>query len=208
MFDDEPSYRDFAHLVRRAKQVSDTGLHFVASGSVLASYVAILAPKNLGEKTPTILGLRTSVLAQPANINITVSLASLADRIARQPISSTSISVPPTEVSVGWSGILPPRGGWESVGELDAGFLESVAKAGIEEVARALPENPGPHIVTAARNAIWGSPIAEDEPLPKGAAFAAFTLGFLKVTGPVPIFTSGRWTRLSTPLGHVLIKNN
>ncbi len=39
-----------------------------------------------------------------------------------------------------------------------------------------------------------------------GGAFAAYALGFLRPEGEVPVFRCNRWTRLSAPGGHVLMR--
>ena len=39
-----------------------------------------------------------------------------------------------------------------------------------------------------------------------GGAFAAYALGFLAPGQPVEVFRSNRWTRLTAPGGHVLIR--
>ncbi|MFD1213263.1 hypothetical protein ACFQ36_14565, partial [Arthrobacter sp. GCM10027362] len=61
------------------------------------------------------------------------------------------------------------------------------------------------------RSAVWGAamavpPESAAPPVPAGAAFAALGLGFLDGQD-VPVFTSGRWTRLSTSRGHVLVRS-
>jgi len=39
-----------------------------------------------------------------------------------------------------------------------------------------------------------------------GGAFAAYALGFLAPGEPVSVFRSNRWTRLTAPGGHVLLR--
>ena len=43
-------------------------------------------------------------------------------------------------------------------------------------------------------------------PVRAGAAFAAYALGFLAPGQPVQVLRSNRWTRLTAPGGHVLIR--
>ena len=59
--------------------------------------------------------------------------------------------------------------------------------------------------MTALRQRVWGRPTATTPPVPSGSAFAAYALGFL-TGGPVRVFAHGRWTRLSTDAGHVLVR--
>jgi hypothetical protein len=202
---------DFRTFVSRARRVNDGAVHLQAWGQVLAAYVCIMKPSTLGEATPTILGLRTMGLGVPADAEATVSLAAVADRLARMDGSDVVLPVPPMEVRESWTGVLPPRSGWEPAGSVAADVLGDAAAAGIAEVSRTVPANPGQLMVNTARNAVWGRDLelptgtGTAGGIPAGAAFAAFSLGFL---GPEPamLFANGRWLRLSTSRGHVLAR--
>jgi hypothetical protein len=108
--------------------------------------------------------------------------------------------------TVTWAAISPPRGGWAQVGPTTAELLDSVAKAGITEVADAIPTGTGEQIVHRVRSEVWGRPIEGLEHVPAGGAFAALSLGFLGDEKTVAIYETGPWTRLTTGRGHVLIK--
>ena len=95
--------------------------------------------------------------------------------------------------------------GWEPVGELRPEDLRAAAAAGIAEIAQGSPEGSGAHAVAALRQSVWGRRPRTTPPVPAGAAFAAYALGFL-VDGPVRVFAHGRWTRVSTVAGHVLVR--
>lgn len=113
----------------------------------------------------------------------------------------------PLEVStVTWAGISPPRGGWRPVGETTYELMEATARAGIAEIADALPEGTGEQLVQRVRAEVWGRPIDGLEYVPAGAAFAAESLGFLDPEEPVTVLETGTWTRLTTQRGHTLIK--
>lgn len=203
---------DFRTFVSRARRVNDGAVHLQAWGQVLAAYVCIMKPSSLGEATPTILGLRTMGLGAPAQAEATVSLAAVADRLARMDGNDVVLPLPPMEVRESWTGVLPPRSGWESAGSVAADVLGDAAAAGIAEVSRTVPENPGQLMVNTARNAVWGRdlelPAETGIPggIPAGAAFAAFSLGFLGTEEPAMLFGNGRWLRLSTSRGHVLAR--
>ncbi|WP_264796661.1 hypothetical protein [Arthrobacter mangrovi] len=207
---------DFRTFVSRARRVNDGAVHLQAWGQVLAAYVCIMKPSALGEATPTILGLRTMGLGVPAHAEATVSLAAVADRLARMDGNDVVLPVPPMEVRESWTGVLPPRSGWEPAGSVAADVLGDAAEAGIAEVSRAVPANPGQLVVNTARNAVWGRdlelPAGTGNPagiaggIPAGAAFAAFSLGFLGAEEPAMLFGNGRWLRLSTSRGHVLAR--
>ena len=198
---------DLRTYVGRARAAQDGAVRLQANGKVLAAYVCILAPRILGEATPTVLGLRTIPLGEPAQLDTTVALASVSDRLALMAGNDAVLPVPPTTVTEIWAGVLPPRAGWESKGSVPTDLLLAAASEGIREVAKSVPQSPGAIVVNNARGIIWGRPVA-DAPadLPAGAAFGAFALGFLTPGERASIFTNGRWTRLSTGTGHVLVR--
>ncbi|WP_035764151.1 hypothetical protein [Arthrobacter sp. H20] len=205
VFTDPLVVADLRTFISRARAAEDGAIRFQAAGTVLAAYICILRPRILGEATPTVLGLRTIPLANPAQLDTTVALASVSDRLARMSETDVVMQVPPTTVTESWAGVLPPRAGWEARGDLSSELVETAARNGIREVAETVPNNPGALIVNSARGAIWGRSIEDlAVDVPAGAAFGAFALGFL-ATGERPsILTNGRWTRISTSRGHVL----
>lgn len=207
VFADRQVVADLRTFVARARAAEDGAVVLQASGRVLAAYVCILRPRALGEATPTVLGLRTMPLAGSAEVDTTVSLASVSDRLARMAENDVVLSVPPTTITESWAGVLPPRSGWLEEGPIEAGMLLDAARAGIREVAETVPNSPGALMVNNARGAIWGRPIeGAGVPIPAGAAFGAFALGFLKQGEPVAVLTNGRWIRISTPVGHLLAR--
>jgi hypothetical protein len=198
---------DLRTYVTRARTADDGAIRLSAHGTVLAAYVAVLRPKLLGEGTPTVLGLRTMALAESADVDVTVPLSAVADRLARMGADGVELSVPPVTVNESWAGITAPRGGWERVRDLASDTLITAAKNGMREVAQILPVNPGALIVNNARAAVWGRAMDDTAPeLPAGAAFAAYTLGFAAPGEQAAVFRSHRWLRLSSDRGHVLIK--
>ncbi|WP_026820815.1 hypothetical protein [Arthrobacter castelli] len=202
---DEQVTADLRTFVSLARAIDDGGVRLQASGTVLAAYVCVMQPKGLGESTPTILGLRTMNLAAPAELDTTVPLSAVSDRLARMRDAETALQIPPMTVSHSWSGISPDRSGWSRQGTLSGEHLMDTAKAGVREVAEIVPANPGTLIVNNARNAVWGRPI-EGTQVPAGAAFAAYGLGFLTPEGQVAVYGHHRWMRLSSERGHVLIR--
>ncbi|MCQ1953104.1 hypothetical protein [Arthrobacter sp. zg-Y238] len=201
---------DLRNFVTRARTADDGAVRLQAVGSVLAAYVCVLRPRILGEDTPTVLGLRTMPLAAPAEVDATVQLSAVGDRLARMGTADTVLPVPPMTVRETWAGILAPRSGWQPAGGVPVQLLEQTAHRGIREVAAMLPQSPGAAVVHSARTRVWAQPMGGTEiPVPAGAAFAALSLGFLPAGGTgadVALFSNGRWLRLSTPLGHVLTR--
>ncbi|GAA2738503.1 hypothetical protein GCM10009867_30010 [Pedococcus aerophilus] len=203
-FPDAQGLDDLRTYVARAKAADDDGaIRLQALGTTLAAYVGVLPGSGLmGEGA--VIGLRTMPLAEPAQVDTTVSLASVTDRLARE--GGATLSLPPTTVSVGWAAMAPPRSGWERVGAITAEDVYAVAREGIAEVASGAPADAGGQAVTALRRHVWGRSTTTNPPVPAGGAFAAYALGFAAPGTDVTVWTHGRWTRLSTPAGHVLIR--
>ncbi len=57
-----------------------------------------------------VIGMRVMPLAEPAELDVTVPLAGITDRLARHERGAVAtLPVPPTTVSVGWAAMAPPR---------------------------------------------------------------------------------------------------
>lgn len=204
---DPGTMADLRTFVSRARIADDGAIRLQGSGTVLAAYVCVMRAKLLGEGTPTILGLRTMALGTASNLDVTVSLASVADRLARMDAADLALPVPPTTVNESWAAVSAPRGAWEQLGSVSADALIAAAKTGVQEVGQVMPVNPGAMLVNNIRASVWGRPLA-DMPgeVPAGAAFAAYALGFVAPGETAGIFTSHRWLRISTGRGHILVR--
>lgn len=204
--------RDLQVFLARAGRVEDGSARLIVTNGVLAVYVAIFYPVGLLDQAPTVLGLRTLAVQDTADFDAVVPVGSLLERVTRkldQGIPETdpvTVTLPLEVHTVTWAAISPPRGGWHEVAPTTASLLESVAKAGIDEVAEAIPTGTGEQIVHQVRSEVWGRPIDTLEHVPAGGAFAALSLGFLAGGSRVQILETGPWTRLTTDRGHVLIK--
>ena len=214
---DSLSLGDLQVFLSRAQRVEDGSVRLIAGSGVLAVYVAVLVPAGLLDESPTVLGLRTFALtgapeATAESFDVVVPVRSLLERLNRlqgeivDPTAPVTFSLPMQVNTVTWAAISPPRGGWKSLESVEASVLESVAKAGIDEVAAQIPAGTGEQIVQRVRSEVWGHPIAGLEYVPAGAAFAGLSLGFLGGSGPVRIYETGPWTRLTSERGHVLVK--
>lgn len=209
---DSLSLGDLHTYLQRAGRVEDGSVRLVAGSGILAVYTAILYPRGILDESPTVLGLRTFELADDAEFDSVVPMRSLVERIVRARAELgddesrvVSMSRPPEVNTVTWAGISPPRGGWRALGETDAATLETAARAGIDEVATAIPDGTGEQLVQRVRSEVWGRGVEGLEYVPAGAAFAAFSLGFLG-DDPVRLFETGPWTRLTSRRGHVLVR--
>ncbi len=78
---DVASLGDLRTYLGRAARVEDGSVRLIADSGVLAVYTAILYPLGLLDELPTVLGLRTFSLAEPATIDAVVPLASLQERL-------------------------------------------------------------------------------------------------------------------------------
>jgi hypothetical protein len=215
---DTPTLDDLHVFLARAARIEEGTVRLIAGSGVLAVYVAVFYPQGLLDESPTVLGLRTVALSASGEghdeFDVVVPIRSLLGRLemakeARQadPAASTpvSISLPMGVNTVTWSAISPPRGGWRPIAGTTAEVLDASARAGIDEVASAVPDAVGEQIVRRVRSEVWSRGIPGLEHVPAGAAFAALGLGFLG-DDEVRMFETGPWTRLTTLRGHVLVK--
>lgn len=198
-------------------------MRLIAGSGVLAVYAAVFYPAGLLDEAPTVLGLRTIALAAGddghVSFDVVVPIRSLLQRIERaqserasrlltgipDASSPVTMSLPMEVNTVTWAAISPPKGGWRPISGTSAVVLDTAARAGIEEVAAALPDGAGELIVRRVRAEVWGRPIDGLDHVPAGAGFAALGLGFLG-DDEVRIYETGPWTRLTMQRGHVLVK--
>ena len=209
---DSHSLGDLQVFLSRAQRVEDGSVRLISGSGVLAVYVAVLVPAGLLDESATVLGLRTFALTDVDTFDVVVPVRSLLERLNRlqgevvDAAAAVSVSLPMQVNTVTWAAISPPRGGWKELESVEASMLESVAKAGIDEVAAAVPTGTGEQIVQRVRSEVWGRPISGLEYVPAGAAFAGLSLGFFGGPDPVRIYETGPWTRLTSERGHVLVK--
>lgn len=205
---DDEAMDDLATYVGRARSAdSDGAIRLQAVGLSLAAYVGVLPGQGLMAEG-AVLGLRVIPLAESAELDATVPLAGITDRLARREGHGDGavLPVPPTTANAGWAAVAPPRSGWEPLGEVPTSELEAIALQGIQEIAEGAPEGSGALAVGALRRAVWGREAPTRPPVVSGAAFAAHVLGFLASAPEAQVFGNGRWLRVSTPAGHVLVR--
>lgn len=204
-FGDPRGLADLGTYLGRASRANPEGaVRLQVLGHLLVTTVAVIEGTGLmGEGT--VLGMRVVTVAPSDDIDATVSFASVNDRLAREG-NGAVLSVPPTTVRAPWSGLTPPRDGWEPVGQLDGDVIDSIARQGISQVAEGTPENAGGHAVDSLRRRTWGAMSDTVPPIAAGLAFGAHVLGFTSAGESASIAAHGRWTRLSTSRGHVLVR--
>ncbi|MDO4917624.1 MAG: hypothetical protein Q3974_08425 [Rothia sp. (in: high G+C Gram-positive bacteria)] len=197
--------------MRRARAAeSAVAIHLSLQPGLLAVYTSLVHPASLLDSTPTILAMRALRAKNEQTVVATVSASDL-ERNLLQALEheSSDFEIPAAQLQVSWAGQLPPQRGWEAQDGVSAQLLEHAAQSGIEQVAHALPENPGAAVVNTVRSQIWSQPLSDERAnIPTGAGFTALVLGFLKSDddAQLPVYVNGRWTRVVTPGGFVLIK--
>lgn len=219
-FVDEQSLEDLGRYATRARAVdAEGGMRLQAAGGVLAAWVGVLPGSGILAEG-TVLGLRTFALATPADLDVIVPLGAITDRTHRG--GGRELPIPPTRALAPWSALTPPRGPWEPAGALPGDLLAAVARDGLVEVSDAVRERGAAG--GFVRDRVWARDVREasgphpdlltvDAGMPDpstvvraGGAFAAYALGFLAPGEPVSVFRSNRWTRLTAPGGHVLLR--
>jgi hypothetical protein len=196
---------DLATFLGRARRANPEGAARlqVVEGLLITTVAVLEGAGLLGEGT--VLGLRVVPVREGDEVDVTESFASLADRLARKDAGAV-LAVPPTTVSASWSGLAPPRQAWETVGQVPSETIDEVALRGIAAVAQGTPEGAGGHAVATLRRRVWGAMSDSAPPFVAGLAFGAHVLGFTSVGEDASLSTHGRWTRLSTSRGHVLVR--
>lgn len=199
---DAESAADALTFAGRADRFTDEPVRLQATAGVLVMTAAPLAPRGIGDATPTVLAMRT-LAADP---ELVCDLVVEASALSAVPDDSTAVLLPDTALSPAWAGIAPPRSGWSAAGGVDASVLAAKAQGGIARVAEAVPTDAGEDVVRSIRAAVWGAHDDELGGLPLGAAFAAMSMGFISGAETARVFRSGPWTRVSFERGHVVVR--
>ncbi|WP_238431485.1 hypothetical protein [Streptomyces cavernae] len=167
-----------------------------------------------------VLAVRTARLAKPYENGLDVSLdvtVSAGDLLESVDEPAATVGVPGTITGPPWTGVLPPRGGWQGEPGLPApDAVRAMVAAAVGEF-RTRTEELAPERRTRAEldrigREIWSRPVA-DTGLPIRAAHAAQSLGFLRPAragapdeSPLALFSSGAWLRLRTPYGSIAVR--
>jgi hypothetical protein len=205
---DGAALADLSRFTSRALRLDPGGsIRLVGHGDVLAVYCCALS----GGGGPTVLGLRTLALAAPEEVDVTLGLEALRDRLAmiqgQEEVIALELVAGPG-AGPAWAGLLPPRTGWLIEGLLESAVLKRVAAEGIAEVAAGTPANAGAAAVAHLRSRVWGRDLVQGSHLPAGAGFAAEMYGFLGDEEAVSVHRSGPWWRLSLLRGHILARRS
>jgi hypothetical protein len=176
-----------------------------AFGDVLACYVSPIYSGSLLSDGPTILGLRTIRLSASSELDSSYAISDLLENIND---GSADLKLPKETARAAWTGVTPPRQGWEEFGVVSQEQITKWAKDGIEEVAKNLPTSVGSAIAARVRLGIWGKTVSLEFNLPGGCAFAMAGLGFMQKDEEIKVFRTNGWVRLSSSYGHVMAKQS
>ncbi len=205
-FPDPKDVADLQSFLLRAKRLDDDGVvKFRAFGDILACYVSPIYSGSLLADGPTVLGLRTIRLAAQSELDSSYSISEVLDAI--NPDSS-DLKLPKETARAAWTGVTPPRQGWEEFGTVSQEQITKWAKDGIDEVARTLPASVGSAIAARVRLGIWGKTVSLEFNLPGGSAFAMAGLGFMQKDEEIKVFRTNGWVRLTSSYGHVMAKQS
>ncbi|MFD7261510.1 hypothetical protein [Streptomyces sp. NPDC059874] len=170
-----------------------------------------------------VLAVRTVRLAAPvqAPLDLTVSAGELLEHVDE---ASATATVPGAVTGPPWTGVLPPRGGWQQVPGLPGTEdMRAAVTAAVAEFRARDEALPAQHRTRSERDRIgreiWSRTLGDTE-LPLRAVHAAQSLGFLRpvrstVTAggpataapdPVALLAAGSWLRLRTPYGSVAMR--
>lgn len=197
---------DLKSYLARARRLDDDGLvKFRAFGDVLASYVSPIYSGSLLSDGPTVLGLRAIKLAKPVELDSSFAMAEVMDVIYD---AETELVLPSVSSRVAWTGVTPPRQGWEEIGSVSQAQVTKWAQDGIDEVAKTLPSSVGSAIAARVRLGIWGKTVSLEFNLPGASAFAMAGLGFMQKDEDIKVFRTNGWVRLTSSYGHVLAKQS
>ena len=155
-----------------------------------------------------VLVVRTVRLTGPVSAaDLTVSAGQLLESVD-EPGAALGLPAPVTGPS--WAGLLPPRSGWQPLGQPPVDRVVGEVLAAVEEFKRRVAELPEHHrtrqAVDAVADEIWSRPLAAAADLPLRAAHAAHTIGFLRPGAPLAAYRAGAWLRLDAPAGSVLLR--
>lgn len=205
-FGDTRDLVDLKSYLLRAKRLDEDGLvKFRAFGDVLACYVSPIYSGSLLSDGPTVLGLRAIKLSGKMELDSSYQMAEILELIHED---SLEIKLPSQTARAAWTGVTPPRQGWEEVGTLPQSQITNWAKDGIDEVARTLPSSVGSAIAARVRLGIWGKTVSWEFNLPGASAFAMAGLGFMQKDEDIKVFRTNGWVRLTSSYGHVLSKQS
>lgn len=155
-----------------------------------------------------VLAVRTARLLEAVELDVTVSAGELLEGVRED---TESVVVPAEVTGPSWAGLLPPRGGWRRTVELPSAGVRDTAAALVAEFRTRTelldPDRRTREALDGLAEELWGRPLAGTA-LPLRAVHAAQVLGFLRGTDPAVLLEAGRWLRLRTAYGSVVVRRH
>ena len=146
-----------------------------------------------------VVALRPVALAEPADLDVTVSAQRLRERVTSEGLS---VELPAVVTGPTWVGLLPPRSGWEERGRSDVAQVRAAveqAKHFFRERAVGVTDRA---VLDAIAEDVWQRACVAEVPVRAG--HAAQSLGLLGPdSGEVVAYESSGWLRLRVPGGSV-----
>ncbi len=216
-FAEVETLQDLSTYVARARSLdAEGGIRLQARGTVLAAWAQVLPGQGL-LGSGLVLGLRVMQLDGEHDLDVTVPLGAVSDRLARRQSTgdvSAVLSVPPMSVAPAWAAISPPLSGWERSGGIADDVLLDAAREGIEAVAQGTPPGAGAAAVATLRSRVWGRSLPLDSVdeegagagVPAGTGLAAYALGFALSGQTSQVLRRGPWVRVSLRNGEILAR--
>ncbi|MEU8508226.1 hypothetical protein AB0C40_26630 [Streptomyces brevispora] len=159
-----------------------------------------------------VLAIRAVRLAGTHDLDVTVSAGELLESLDVDGPDAGAGSLPSPVTGPPWTGVLPPRGGWqECQGLPDPVALRTSLTAAVAEFRARDESLPEDRRTRAERDLIgrdiWSRTVGGTE-LPLRAVHAAQSLGFLRAAPdfPVALLAAGAWLRLRTPFGAIALR--
>ncbi|MCD7100826.1 hypothetical protein [Pseudoclavibacter sp. 13-3] len=218
---DAHAVADLAQFVARARRLDDQAAVWLSAHErALVATASPLFGAGLTDAAPTLLGVKVLPLAQPARLQYVVQAQALSDRLVRMGREAdTTLRTPPVEVHEVWAAVTPPRTGWQRVAEVSVEQVRAAARAGIDEIAKGVPEVAGELAVHELRGRVWGRAADALAGLTQGLAFTLDAFGFLpsqpsisaqparhSQSHTVHLFQNGMWQRAAAPFGDAIVR--
>ncbi|MBB4925740.1 hypothetical protein [Kitasatospora kifunensis] len=200
----------FLSRLLRFDRAAAVRLQLVVDEASGAGVLAVYGRLPLG--SAGVLALRTSRLeagtAMPAGgADLTVSAGQLLEGVDE---AQGALAVPPPVTGPAWAGLLPPRGGWQSLGAVGAELVVPQVMAAVAEFKERTAQVPEHHrtreVLDRIADEIWSRPLSALPALPLRAAHAAYRIGFLHPGAPLTAHRAGGWLRLTAPHGTVALR--
>ncbi|PYC71001.1 hypothetical protein C7C46_27065 [Streptomyces tateyamensis] len=178
----------------------------LGSTGVLALRTARLAatPDTAADSAPGTGAVASAVVGA---VDATVSAGQLLEGLDEE---QGAVALPAPVTGPSWAGLLPPRVGWQPLGNASVDQVMPQLLASIEEFKERSAAVPEQHrtraVLDPIADEIWARPLAALPELPLRAVHAAYRIGFLHPGAQLTAHRTAAWLRLSAPHGTVVLR--